>query len=403
MRTRTTSIGGFDNLTRIQKTRSCSATAPITTTNLNSYPGGYRSVKTVTDVEIPNFRALRRCQGWLPFNPCVIVTEEESITRTVGHWQSRPSACAAVPWTTRVDGSWTPTGYDYLTVPPPNETVMQYVVNSAVANMRSATLDALTTLAELKDVLRLYKHAIDVTDEIWSQFPRKGKQPRTWRGLRKEIARAGDHWLAYRYGWTPAVLALQDAIKAYNDLRRGIVEGRSQNIEDLTNSNTVVGSEDQGSRRASWQYDRTVLGSRTYRGYAVGGVNSYRGDFGFDPLVTAYELIPYSFVLDWFFQVGTWLEAVSPFAGGECYSSGVSIKTSYVSTRKFSLAQSNSVTHVVTSMAPQGSLYRYVVDRYERIPMSASLPGFNPRLTIPRITDALALAYGLLHRTVRFR
>jgi len=48
-----------------------------------------------------------------------------------------------------------------------------------------------------------------------------------------------------------------------------------------------------------------------------------------DGLVTLWQLVPYSFVVDWFVDVGNWLRAISPNHSLSIYGNSISMKTTY--------------------------------------------------------------------------
>lgn len=50
------------------------------------------------------------------------------------------------------------------------------------------------------------------------------------------------------------------------------------------------------------------------------------------PLSTAWELVPYSFVVDWFVNVGAWLDAIQPSLAHKTLGAWVSSRDNYVTT-----------------------------------------------------------------------
>jgi hypothetical protein len=45
-----------------------------------------------------------------------------------------------------------------------------------------------------------------------------------------------------------------------------------------------------------------------------------------DPIVTAWEVVPFSFIADWFFNIGDNFAAYSPFASGTLYGTWVTTR-----------------------------------------------------------------------------
>lgn len=120
-----------------------------------------------------------------------------------------------------------------------------------------------------------------------------------------------DTWLEYSFGWKPLISDLDSAIKTFysSDLVRPIfqmVSGRG-NDSLLTN----MGSQQGTNGPSIWNYKIKCVEDFEIRYY---GVYSSRGNgaldnhsYGFAPsefIPTVWELIPYSFLVDYFTNVG---------------------------------------------------------------------------------------------------
>lgn len=122
-----------------------------------------------------------------------------------------------------------------------------------------------------------------------------------------------DGWLQYKYGWKPLV----DSIYGYQEL-----------LKDDWEVNRVINA--RGTQR--FDYSKVVSdgqgGEHEYFGYG-GYTTHYRASVkrpalgelnalgALNPVSVAWEVIPYSFVVDWFVPVGDVLEAYSSIAGLE--------------------------------------------------------------------------------------
>lgn len=388
MRYRSTVTGGFTTpIYREQRSRSCGGTwpawSPLSTTYI-----GERCTKEIWDVEIPGFHALRRCGSYLPINPVTITTTTEK--RSTGYISrtSRPSSCSSGPTNEQRGECW----YSYpATIVPPavNDAKVTSVVNSAIAGVRSATWDVLTTLAELGDIPRAFRSSLDGINKLAMKAAFKAKSRADFE----------QYWLTYRYGWMPLIFTVQDAIKAFNEPRLGMLREKTGVTEPINVSNNrVVNTGD-----AQYTIIETLTGSRRYGGMAYMEADGLVSDFGVNPLVTAWERVPYSFVIDWFFQVGTWLDATSTnWLGGSSPDivSGYSIKTDYKYVYN-SYIQYLSVSGQITSGGGPVCIYESQVSSYERGPRGASLPGWNPRITPERLLDAVSLVLASKSRVLR--
>lgn len=384
MRVRSTTTGAFSSANvRQKKTRTCGGS--ISTTSTTTY-SGVVTTKTIEDVEVPRFHHLLKCGRFLPLNPVTIVTTVE--TRTPGdiaeHYR-KPDSCTLSPWTGLDTGPSQMADNFTLDEGYPSEAVISACVNEAVANSRSAAWDVLTFLAEFKQLQELFRTNLGRVTEFGTRAANFARRVQS-----KDRAKAfAEKWLEYRYGWMPAIYDVGDALNAIQNDRVGWVRGRGTqtvNVSDSASWNVVEAAYQTAT------FSETITGTHVVRGWAAADMgNSPFTDFGFDPLVTAWEIVPYSFVADWFIQVGTWINAVSPFQPGKVLGSCASIKSEI--TREISVNRSWHRDGTTNHWgAGSGGSRRVEMTRYIRFPHDTSLPGWNPRITPERIIDGIALA-----------
>lgn len=396
MRVRTTTTGGFSQENKLEtRSRECGGAyglwSPVVTTMT-----GTKSIKTIRDVNTPGFHALLKCGRYLPVKPVSIVTDVETRYPCPSYRNNRFGlSCPAEPPITQYQGSWTWDPYSWaLAVPEVNSSVVQAVVNGAAANAREAAWDSLTFLAELSKTKALLRESVprvrSVAELAIDDYRKK------WRGLKRNLRTPtksrellSNSWLEYRYGWMPIVYDVESAMKAISSQRRRWNVGRSgQNIGNSDRRITVT-----PTSQIDWTLDERLTYSHSVRGWASSEFQ-FQHQYGFDPIVTAYELIPWSFVFDFFTQAGTWLEAVSPFAPGRLIDTMASIKTEihrelWVS----SFSKTNTGSYGDGQMDP--FLMRSVhIEKYDRFPHDVGLPGWNPRINLQRSFDLFALITG---------
>lgn len=138
-------------------------------------------------------------------------------------------------------------------------------------------------------------------------------------GLRKKGASAAETWLQYRYGVLPLVSDIDSIIKGVKK-KTGNVRKTTRASGSLTRTKSLTLDLDYSS----------VGGGHNYIGKQISDVinvramslDEYRAslyeNIGFTTagLVTLpWELIPYSFVADWFVNVGDYLQALVPLPG----------------------------------------------------------------------------------------
>lgn len=164
-----------------------------------------------------------------------------------------------------------------------------YLVTEAASRIYDQAWDALTFLAELHKVKAMLN----------------GVLPRLVEYVRK--ARLDKAWLEYRYGWRPLLYDMQDIAKAINaidDSRKRFEANTSASTADTSTSTFVA---------VGGSHDMTYTTNNTWtvsvRGHCIADYQPSK--LRINPITTAWELIPFSFVVDWFIGVGQWLNSLS--------------------------------------------------------------------------------------------
>lgn len=202
-------------------------------------------------------------------------------------------------------------------------------ISNALAKVRSSAVtealtayDALTDIAQLSDIPRLVKSVSKTMFDIarlihgrynpsvfaflktdWkSLFMRRS--PRSMlKVANKLVRRLGNEWMSYRYGIMPLVYSYLDAAKACergetSRVRKSIVVSPRETYVTLPSSSSYYKRiETVGEVRVSAEVFQHFSSEEIAR---LSGV-------GFNPVVTAWELIPMSFVFDWFVNMGDYL------------------------------------------------------------------------------------------------
>lgn len=377
MRTRSTTTGGF---TTLQVRRKHKADGTVLETH-NSYSGTQR-VKFITDVQTPKFVSLLKCGKFLPLNPVVISTRDET-------WFPGPVANKK---TSAPLDYWSGTYAGWVSAqllqenPPVNQALLDAAVLAAAANAADAEWDVLTFLAELRS-------SVDTLASVYSRFNLRTRgmaisARNLARSPRDALRIFRDLWLEARYGIRPLIYDAQDAVKAIGRLGStyDFSRGTGYNQEDLGDVATAV------LLQSTIRYDVTAerTGTRQYRGFAYASFESdWAASFGSDPLVTAWELVPYSFVVDWFVNIGAWVKTLTPSLKGQFLGVGYSVKTT---SRVVQEWQGSARGGWDGNNGP----YRCEIElqHYERGSTSIPTPPLLPELTIPRFVDLVALALG---------
>lgn len=305
-----------------------------------------------------------------------------------------------------------------------NEVQNEMVTEAATA------YDALTDIAELREVPRMItsiaKDLYKVYRSLRSRFGRdvmRSAYSLNPLELLKHPDRAfrklGDQWMAYRYGIMPLVYSYRDALRM---LHRGqqVKTHKSRTITPYDSGATLP-----PSNTRYWVCD--VVGSVVVRGTVFQHFESDEiariSSLGVNPLVTAWELIPYSFVADWFVNVGDYLAASTCQYMSQKKWACLSRRNKFTRKRFLHLGNEDQ-TIVIDSAFPvnwQGAyppnlpneiirnpagdfiFEEEEVDSYDRwpCPIQAAPLRVNPSLNWRRMIDGAVMSNNLLGRFTR--
>lgn len=184
-------------------------------------------------------------------------------------------------------------------------------LRAAVVSANLQTYDLLTELGEAKEtaamILQLIRAARNplkaYRDFVKSISDQKGLDPKK----AKEMIES--KWMEYRYAIMPLVYSINDISKLLKEKDNIFKTDRSSRSFRVTTEPKQF-----PKQKGVYVYTRSVV---QYRLSAV-AKSSYKPDalssrlfdqIGINPFQTAWELVPFSFVVDWFANVGDWVLA----------------------------------------------------------------------------------------------
>lgn len=128
--------------------------------------------------------------------------------------------------------------------------------------------------------------------------------------VRKSFA---NNWLEYHFGWEPLYQDVHDALEIMNNPINAFTKARGASKIKFTNTET----QNYGSVLRTTVYTVQYASAQGAAVKAINNVGLHSLDqFGLlNPLSIAWELVPFSFVVDWFANVGQVLSSFSDFAG----------------------------------------------------------------------------------------
>lgn len=240
---------------------------------------------------------------------------------------------------------------------------------AAAAKIYTSGHDTLTFLAELSQLKGLF---VETGVKLATM-----RIPSNWRALSSD-------WLSGRYGWRVLyydILSLNKAIKNLNNTRKRF----SEKVGNTTTTRvTTVPAAPIHSTSCSIAHEVQDIIKVGVHGSVTADIEI--ADFQFNPLRTAWELIPLSFVIDWFLSIGQSLAAASFMLTASEYTASAGYRVSM--TRNYH----TNVT-VNPGYGANVSYSGYCNASLEvRTPTSVSLtPHFQVKLDVMKVIDLLAL------------
>ena len=199
-------------------------------------------------------------------------------------------------------------------------------------------LSGLTFLGELKETLHMLRHPAQALRSNTEKYlntitstrkqvnrkvrQRKGESPKQYSARRANAVKdaVAGSWLEYVYGVVPVMSDIEDIFETFSrsvyDERRTSVSAASSKRTAVQVSNSSVG--DSFGVRLWTTYRRTTTGNCFYKAgiravaSAPSSVSRFAELAGFslrEVVPTAYELLPYSFLIGYFSNLGDVIEA----------------------------------------------------------------------------------------------
>lgn len=150
---------------------------------------------------------------------------------------------------------------------------------------------------------------------LWS-----GHMPR-FNGKGPSISKAlAQNWLELQYGWKPLiqdVRASMEALKRLNDSSSPLVRRVTASAKVRTNSETpIISTTGSGNRVGTTNVDTFTTTKFVLRYKIDDKLKAFLAQTGFtNPINLVWEILPFSFVVDWFIPIGPYLETLSSWDG----------------------------------------------------------------------------------------
>lgn len=299
-------------------------------------------------------------------------------------------------------------GHEPITVP---DSLESYLVNEAVNNVKNSEWDIGTFAAELNKTHDL------LSNVKTRSLKRVGKILDRKIGRVRTLAEFADAWLEYRYGWRILMYDIESAAQSYESLKEKHLLKRYSAHESMIDvryrhSNAFGGFGTDGGTNISLNALFGVPGGTDYvtnkkvdiRVGAGASVSEFLGSraYTLNPLLTTWELVPFSFIVDWFIDIGAAVGASTPTFGRDLAYVWKSVRheISIQSSWAIQAYKEDSSYTYVSDATGSGNTKRIL---YERTPITFQPMNlsFNPQLNLAKFTDLAAIFYNQQSRQLR--
>ena len=268
----------------------------------------------------------------------------------------------------------------------------RHFVQLAAAKLYSRGWDAGTFLAELRKTVQLVHSAFSRFSKLMREFDEWFKKIKR---LKPDAVASSllQQWLEARYGWR---LLLYDIRDINNFIKNFDEKQRDRNKERVGALFTF--EDDLSKYFPSGIVDRYLTDTReveiNVRGRIIADFTPSR--LILNPVTTGWEVVPYSFVIDWFFGIGTALEAMSFLTLNDKYTACWSYSMNV--TRTSSLEAAWAPGYEGSSTQTVDQIYEVIRREPITVPL---LPAWDNKLDIPKYIDILGLIDGLMRGLLR--
>jgi hypothetical protein len=286
-------------------------------------------------------------------------------------------------------------------VPGYDSSVYNNALSDLYENIRGASANLALSLGEARETAR----TLQVGKSIYELLMTARRARRLF--LTNPSLTMSQAWLSYKYGWSPLLSDLHSYLDwRYHLFNDGVpVQGRARRTERPNWTSTQTGPKRslliQGKRQFKCEVKCWVGISDTSL-YNLNRITSL------NPLSIAWELVPLSFVVDWVFDIGGYLQNMESALGA-----GVSFKRGYTTEIVYS---DLNETLIIDDVQPSGfdKIYDtgYLTNSKQdvwkrRVKLNGlpfpRAPEFRPKLGWQRITSAAALLRTILLGKVKGR
>lgn len=400
MTIRTRTRGSFDVAEQTYTTTTFGGA--VSSVQQGFWPAGVGSVQTTTDVVTPKYHS-RVARGDIINNPFTSVVESKSHSfsgHTIVRNSGSGSTIKSYDW--QYAYGYPPRRSDWYCELQP---AMEEASTEALAKVASTDVDGVVEAAEGRQTMQLFDvQQYNLRRQILKELRYAEKRGKKFPAS-VPVSVLSNNWLMYRYGIGPFLSLLHDTIVVGSRIRTvretsrgfGSTGGHEvfkiyHNSGSFHNVEHTVYRDWSGSVRAGILYDYRNFGNRY--GFSLANLPG-----------AAWELVPWSFVADWFINMGDFIRALTPRLQTVQRASWLGYEVDLTFNCQSVVGPLKVTGYTVTRQQSGAALHRIVTRRRWPHNLSASLyireNALREVVTSKRIVDAFALTSQLFFKLMR--
>lgn len=180
------------------------------------------------------------------------------------------------------------------------------LLTKAIAEENEREFDILTAIGELPETLAMFMDLLKALKNPLQSLKKASKKDLLTQGSQA--------WLTYRYGVMPLVYQAQEIIDLLNKQTdtwsNTRVSERTSKSDRFDLTHSFISSDAPLCKELITITCESKHSALVRRCYSIEQLKAKR--LAINPVATGWELIPFSFVIDWFVQVGDLISALTP-------------------------------------------------------------------------------------------
>lgn len=206
----------------------------------------------------------------------------------------------------------------------------------------------------------------------------------------------GNAWLELQYGWKPLLSDVYGAMETLSKANNPSgnpntifkkATGRTKRKEEpyRKTSTTLPAGYSGFDEIVRTGYAEVIVKTGVTYSVSSPALASMASVGITNPVLLAWELLPYSFVIDWFLPIGNYLESLDATAGLTFYEGYITTYRKFQGTTTWSSSYSYS--------SGQQHFYRFIVENYKSIKVVRSKLANFPAAPAPRFKNPLSTSH----------